>query len=237
MKLDVLAIVAHPDDVELNCSGTLIKHVKAGHQVGIVDLTEGEMSTRGTVATRRAETAKASEIMGIHYRNNLGMADAYFENNAENRHRIIQEIRHTRPKIVITNPPKDRHPDHGRAANLVKESVFYAGLAKIATSHEGENQKAWRPEKLFYFLQYTYLKPDLVVDISEHVEQKFEAIKAFKSQFKDGSEKDAQTLLSSPTFFDTIKARWLEMGAAGNCYAAEGFLAEQCPKPENLMDI
>ncbi|MFM7195832.1 MAG: bacillithiol biosynthesis deacetylase BshB1, partial [Bacteroidota bacterium] len=185
MKLDLLAIAAHPDDAELGCSGTLAKHISMGHQVGIVDLTQGELGTRGSAEIRMQEAEAAAAVLGLHARENLKLRDGRFQNNEEDQLAVIRAIRKYRPEIVITNAPEDRHPDHGRAARLVADACFYAGLNRIVTNLEGEEQNAWRPKNLFHFVQSQSLAVDFVVDITAYWELKLQSIKAYKSQFYD----------------------------------------------------
>jgi len=167
LKLDILAFAAHPDDVELSCSGTLMKHIEMGKKVGIVDLTVGQLGSRGSSELRLIEAQKASEILGISIRENLGMEDGYFVNDATHRLKIIEKIREYQPDVVLCNVPEDRHPDHGRASELVAEACFYSGLTKIETQAEGEQQKSWRPNAVYHYIQDHYHEPDFVVDITE----------------------------------------------------------------------
>ncbi len=227
MKLDILTIAAHPDDVELSCVGTVIKAVKAGKKVGMLDLTEGQLGTRGTNKLRLEEAAKAAKIIGASVRENLGLMDGYFEHNHENRHKIIQKIRQYKPDIIITNPPIDRHPDHGRCSAMVTEAWFYAGLQKIETEWEGKKQEPHRPSRLFYFMQHYNYEPSFVVDISDEMEQKMEAIKAFGSQFHSENSKEPETLLSQPHFLDSIKDRCSSWGHSIGVRYAEGFITQR----------
>ncbi len=183
MKLDILAFAAHPDDIEISAAGTLMKHIAEGKKVGIVDLTQGELGTRGTILTRYEEAKNASDLMGIHYRTNLKMADGFFENNGENRLAIIREIRRCRPEVVLANAITDRHPDHARASQLVSDACFYAGLPKIETFLDGELQVAYRPKNTYHYIQDRFIEPDFVVDVSPYVERKMEALKSYKTQF------------------------------------------------------
>src|SRR5438309_179189 len=184
MKLDVLAIGVHPDDVELGCSGTLINEVKRGKQVGIVDLTEGELGTRGTVEDRYKEAADAAKIIGAAARENLKMRDGFFKNDEEHQLKVIQVLRKYQPEIVITNVVEDRHPDHGRAGNLVYDACFLSGLKQVQTTDEnGAAQEKWRPKYLFHYIQDRFYEPDVIVDISNAFEQKMESVKAYTTQF------------------------------------------------------
>jgi bacillithiol biosynthesis deacetylase BshB1 len=227
MKLDILAFGAHPDDIELSCAGTLIKAVKAGKKVGIVDLTEGQLGTRGSAEIRLKEAANAAKIIGASVRDNLGMMDGYFTNDKEHRIKLIQKIRQYKPEIVVANVPLDRHPDHGRASQMVTEACFYSGLVKIETEWEGKKQEAFRPARIFYYMQHFSYDFSFVVDTSDVIEQKYEAIKAFKSQFHDPNSKEPETVLTSPQFIEHVKQRDAQMGYAIGVKYAEGFLSQR----------
>jgi N-acetylglucosamine malate deacetylase 1 len=227
MKLDILTIAAHPDDVELSCVGTIIKAVKAGKKVGMLELTEGQLGTRGSNQLRLQEAANAASITGASVRENLGLMDGYFENTHENRHKIIQKIRQYQPDIVITNPPSDRHPDHGRASIMVTEACFYAGLQKIETYWEGNKQAPHRPKSLFYFMQHYNYEPAFLVDISEEMDQKLKAIRAFGSQFHVEGSKEPETLLSQPHFLYSIVERNSYWGYSMGVKFAEGFMVQR----------
>jgi N-acetylglucosamine malate deacetylase 1 len=227
MNVDILTIAAHPDDVELSCVGTIIKAVKAGKKVGMVDLTEGQLGTRGTNELRLQEAANAAKIIGASARDNLGMMDGYFENTHENRHKIIQKIRQYKPDIVITNPPLDRHPDHGRCSQMVTEACFYAGLQKIETEWEGVKQEPHRPSRVFYFMQHYNYEPSFVVDISDEMDQKLKAIRAFGSQFHKEDSNEPETLLSHPHFLYSIVERNSNWGYIIGAKFAEGFLTQR----------
>jgi len=236
-KLDILAFAAHPDDVELSCSGTLIRHIEAGKRVGIVDLTEGELGSRGSAALRKEEAAVASQIMGIHYRANLGMRDGFFTIDEAHQRLIIEQIRHTRPDIILANAVNDRHIDHGRAAKLVAEAAFLSGLRRIETHFEGKLQEAWRPRVLYHYIQDRYLKPDFVVDITEQFERKLEAVKAFGSQFYDPNSNEPMTPISRPDFLDFIEARAREMGRIVPVTYGEGFTVERAIGVNDLTQL
>lgn len=227
LKLDILALGAHPDDVELSCAGTLIKHARMGKKVGIVDLTSGQLGTRGNPELRIQEAHEAAKIMKLAIRENLQMEDGFFLNDKEHQLKIIQVIRKYRPDVLLINAPKDRHPDHGRAAHLSKEAAFLSGLAKISTSYNGKEQEAWRPKTVYNYIQSMYLKPDLIVDISEVMDEKMLAILAYKSQFFDPSSQEEATFISSPEFLDFIKSRARELGQIATCKYAEGFIAQR----------
>lgn len=238
MKLDILTIAAHPDDVELSCVGTIIKAVKAGKKVGMLDLTEGQLGTRGSAELRLKEAANAAKIIGASIRENMGLMDGYFEHNHENRHKIIQKIRQYKPDIIITNPPMDRHPDHGRASAMVTEAWFYSGLQKIETEWEGKKQEPHRPSRLFYFMQDYNYEPSFVVDISDEIEDKMNAIKSFGSQFYSAHSKEPETLLSQPTFLDFIKEKSGVWGHAIGTRYAEGFITpRKVFGVNNIFDI
>lgn len=237
MKLDILAFAAHPDDVELSASGTLMKHIANGKKVGIVDLTQGELGSRGTIQTRYDEANDASKIMGVSYRTNLKMRDGFFEISEENTHAIIREIRKCQPEIVLINAIDDRHPDHGRASKLVSEACFYAGLVKVETIFDGAPQQACRPKAVYHYIQDRYIKPDFVVDVSEFVERKIEAIKAFKTQFYDPTSNEPTTPISGEDFFEFLKSRMKEFGRPIGAEYAEGFTAERFIGVNDLFDL
>lgn len=237
MKLDILAFAAHPDDVELSASGTLMKHIASGKKVGIVDLTQGELGSRGTIETRYKEADEASRIMGVHYRTNLKMSDGFFEINEKNKRLIIEQVRLCQPEIVLMNAVTDRHPDHGRASQLVSEACFYAGLRKIETEWEGQRQVHYRPKAMYHYIQDRFLKPDFVVDVTPYVERKIEAIKAFKTQFYDPQSLEPDTPISGKDFFDFIKGRMRELGRPIGAEFAEGFTVERFMGVEDLFSL
>jgi len=237
-KLRILAFGAHPDDVELGCGGILAKHAAAGDAVGIADLTLGQMGTRGSIEGRLQEAAAAGRILGLALRTNLEMEDGLFENDHSHRLKVIQVLRRYRPDIVICNAPHDRHPDHGRAAALVKEASFYAGLAKIETRDtDGNIQTPWRPKVLFHYIQFYDLTPDVLVDISDVFEQKMESILAHRSQFYDPASTEPQTLIASPEFLDHIRFRAANFGLNIGVKYAEGLIAARIPGLKSLNDI
>jgi bacillithiol biosynthesis deacetylase BshB1 len=237
MKLDILAISAHPDDIELSCSGTLIAHKSQGYITGILDLTEGEMSTRGTPETRQKESAEASKIMGLSLRENLGLSDAKFDLSFENQLRVIKVLRKFRPEIILANALYDRHPDHVRAAELIEEAVFKSGLVKIDTEDENGIQSPWRPKKVFHYIQSVSLEPDFICDISAHMEEKMAAIRVFKSQFFDPKSKEPDTYISNPDFLKLIEARSREWGHRIGVSFGEGFVQRQSLGVKNLFDL
>ncbi len=237
MKVDILAFAAHPDDIELGVSGTIMKHIAMGKTVGIVDLTQGELGSRGTIETRYDEAAEATKIMGVHYRTNLKMRDGFFEISEENKLAIIREIRKCKPEIVLMNAVSDRHPDHGRASKLVSEACFYSGLRKVVTEIDGVEQLAHRPQAAYHYIQDRYSKPDFVVDITEFAHLKIEAIKAYKTQFFDPSSAEPQTPISGKDFIEFVTARMRELGRPIGVEYAEGFTVERFIGVSNLFDL
>ena len=237
MKLDILAIAAHPDDVELSAMGTLIKAKKAGKKIGIVDLTQGELGTRGTAETRKEEAAVSSKIAQLDARENLKMADGFFQNTKENQLLIIEQIRKYQPDVVLINAVSDRHPDHGKGAVIAKEACFLAGLSKIETLVDGKNQEKWRPKSVYHYIQDYYHKPDIVIDISEEVEQKIETIKAFKTQFFDPNNPAPNTPISGEEFFDFLKGRWADFGRYIGAQYGEGFMVTRPAGVHHITDL
>ena len=237
MKLDILVFAVHPDDAELGCSGTILKYIAQGKKVGIVDLTPGELGTRGSKETRKVEAADASAILGVHVRKNLGMRDGFFTNDEAHQLQLIEIIRKYRPQIVLANAIDDRHPDHGRAAALVTDSVFLAGLPKINTNENGLEQEAWRPNLLLHYIQDKYIKPDILIDITPFWEQKVAAIKAYKTQFFNPELQEPDTYISSSDFLDGIEARAREFGRSIQCSYAEGFTSNKSLGVASLFDL
>lgn len=228
MKVDTLAIGVHPDDVELSCSGTLAKEVRSGKKVAIVDLTRGELGTRGTADTRDQEALEAAKILGVHARENLGMRDGFFVNDEVHQKQVIQVIRKYRPSIILANILHDRHPDHGRAGQLVRDAAFLSGLSKIETTDEsGAPQARWRPAYVLHYIQDNYYDPDLVVDITDVFDTRMESIKAYKTQFLAEDNDGPKTYISSPEFFDSIIGRCRLMGKRIGVKYAEGFVTEK----------
>lgn len=228
MKLDVLAIGAHPDDVELGCSGTLINEVKKGKKVGIIDLTQGELGTRGTVETRYREAAEAAQIMGISVRENLKMRDGFFQNDETHQMQLVEVLRKYRPEIVIGNILEDRHPDHGRGGWLIYDACFLSGLRQIKTTDgEGREQEKWRPKMLLHYIQDRFYEPDIIIDVSEVWEQRMQSIKAYKTQFHDPSSQEPQSYLSTPDFMEAIVARARLLGKRIGVKYGEGFLSKK----------
>lgn len=228
MVLDIIAFGVHPDDVELGCSGTLMAAIAEGKKVGVVDLTRGELGTRGTAETRLVEATNAAAIMGLHHRENLGMADGFLQNDETHQRKIIEVIRRFRPSIVLANAPEDRHPDHGRSAKLVSDAAFLAGLRKIETKGPGgQLQEAWRPAYVFHYIQDRFLKPDFVMDISAFIDRKMEAILAYNTQFYNPELKEPATYISSPQFLEVLKGRDGMLGKNIGVAYAEGFITEK----------
>lgn len=237
MKLDILAIASHPDDVELSCSGTLIAHVAMGKKVGVIDLTRGELGTRGDVQTREEEASAASKVMGLQVRENMGFEDGFFQNNRENQIALIVAIRTYQPEIIIANAIEDRHPDHGRGAQLITDASFLSGLSKISTRYEGKEQVAWRPKAVYHFIQDRYIRPDFVVDITPYWEQKIASIRAYRTQFFNPNVNGPDTYISSPEFLDFIAARAQEWGHSIGVKYGEGFTREKQLGIRNLFDF
>lgn len=237
MKLDILAIAAHPDDVELSCAGTLMVHAAQGMKVGVVDLTRGELGTRGTPELRDLEAQAAAKVMGLEVRENLGLADGFFRNERTEQLAIITAIRKYQPDIVLANAIDDRHPDHGRAAKLIADSCFMAGLRKIETSLNGELQAAWRPKQVFHFLQDRYHEPDFVVDITPVLERKLEAIRCFSSQFLAAKDHEPQTYISGTGFFDSVLYRSKMLGKMVGVEYAEGYTSAKKIGIRNFADL
>ena len=235
--VDILAIGVHPDDIELNCSGTLLHQMAQGSTVAIVDMTKGELGTRGNAVLRLKEAKKAAQILGVKYRENLGMADGWFRNTKENQLKVIQMIRKYRPKVLICNAIKDRHPDHGRASELVSEAAFYAGLSKISTKDKGKVQLPWRPLATYHAIQDRYIKPDFLVDITPYHSQKMESILAYGSQFYQAGQKGPETPISGKSFLLAIDARMRDFGRVLQVDFAEGFTVERSIGVKNLLDL
>lgn len=227
MKLDVLAFGVHPDDVELSCAGVLLAEKSIGKKTGIIDLTLGELGTRGTTETRKQEAANASKILGIDVRENLQLADGFFENNELHQRKVIAAIRTYQPEIVLCNAPSDRHPDHGRSAQLVAVASFLSGLKKIETDVKGIKQQPWRPKYVFNYIQDKLLIPDFVIDVSDVFEKKLEAIKAYVSQFNNTNSTEPETYISTPDFLESVIYRHKWFGKMIGVKYAEGFISEK----------
>ena len=236
-KLDVLAFAAHPDDVEISCAGTIIKHVSLGKKIGIVDLTRGELGTRGSAEIRDHESALAAKILGLSIRENLGFKDGFFVIDEENKLKIVEKIRKYQPEIVLCNSIVDRHPDHGRASQLVSESCFLSGLTKVVTFENGVEQNAWRPQFVYHYIQDKYIKPDFVIDVTEFMTQKMNAIKAFKSQFYDPNSLEPMTPIATANFFDFIEGRARDLGRNIGVEFGEGFTTERIVGINSFEDL
>lgn len=227
MKLDILAFGAHPDDVELGCGATVAKEVSLGKKVGIIDLTRGELGTRGSADLRDQEAARAAEILGVVVRENLGFRDGFFINDELHQLEIIKRIRKFRPEIVLCNAIKDRHIDHGKGSSLVSDACFLSGLRKIETQHEGESQEAWRPSTVYHYIQWQNLDPDFVVDVSGFIQQKVDSVLAYSSQFYDPSSKEPESPISSKNFLESVTYRARDLGRLIGREHGEGFTTER----------
>lgn len=237
MKLDILVMAAHPDDAELAVSGTIAAAIAQGKKVGIVDFTRGELGTRGTPEIRLAESAEASQILGIHARVNLELADGFFQNDQESQLKLIEVIRAFQPEIVLANALEDRHPDHGKGAQLAIDACFLSGLRKIETTYKGVKQTEWRPKQLFHYIQDRYLTPDFVIDISKHWATKEASIRAFRSQFFDPNSTEPASYISSPEFLNFIEARAREMGHKIGVQYGEGFQTQKTIAIHDLTSL
>lgn len=238
LKLDILVLPVHPDDAELGCAGTILKEIALGKKVGIVDLTRGELGTRGSAEIREQEAAESGKILGLAVRGNLGLPDGFFTNTKEYQLKVIETIRRFKPEILITNAYHDRHPDHGRASRLVEEAAFLSGLRKIETYYNNEPQEAWRPNLVLHFIQDNYIKPDILVDVTGHWDKKVESIYAFGSQFFNPDwQNEPQTYISSPEFIAVIDARAREFGKSIGVKYAEGFTSRKILGVNSLSDL
>ncbi len=237
MKLDILAVGVHPDDIELACSGTLLKHIALGKKVGLLDLTRGELGSRGSADIRDQEAENARKLMGVSVRENTRMDDGFFSHTQENLLKIIEVIRAYQPEIVLANALDDRHPDHGRAAKLTADACFLSGLVRIPTERDGKQQDKWRPNAVYHYIQDYYLKPDFVVDITSVIEQKMELILAYKSQFYNPEDTRPLTPISGKDFLEFIYARARDFGRPASVDYAEGFNVARTPLVNNLFDL
>jgi N-acetylglucosamine malate deacetylase 1 len=237
MKLDILVLSAHPDDAELGCGATIAKHVSKGYRVGIIDLTQGELGTRGTMETRQAEAQAAASILGVSVRENLELADGFFSNTPEQQRVVIQAIRTYQPEMVLTNAMNDRHPDHGKGASLVADACFLSGLSKIETHLNGQLQKAWRPKSVYHFIQSYLTVPDFVVDVSGHWPAKMESIRAYRTQFFDPASEEPETFISKPGFLQLVEARGRDLGYSIGAEYGEGFTVRRFPGVEDLFQL
>jgi len=237
MKLDILVLAVHPDDAELGCSGTILKHIALGKKVGIVDFTRGELGTRGTAETRDAEAADSANILGLHTRENLRFKDAFFKNDEAHQLEVIRMIRKYQPEIIFSNALRDRHPDHGKAGDLANDACFLSGLPKIKTLDNGIEQEAWRPRLNFQYIQDYYIQPDVIVDITPFMDTKLQAIQAFKTQFYNPDEEAPSTYISSPEFFESVIGRAREFGKSIGATYGEGFTSRKLLGIDNLFDL
>jgi len=232
-----MAVFAHPDDAELGCSGTILKHISLGHKVGIVDFTRGELGTRGTPKIRAKESVDAAKLLGVSVRENLNLADGFFENDKPHQLSVIHVIRKFKPVIVLANATYDRHSDHGRAAQLVHDACFLSGLAKIVTKDNGKAQAAWRPKALYHYVQSQLMLPDFIVDISGFWDKKMQAIRSYKSQFYDPASKEPESYVSNPNFLKMIEARAIEFGHAIGTSHGEGYTVRRPMGVKSLLDV
>ena len=234
MKIDILAIGAHPDDVELGCSGTIAKEIANNKKVGILDLTKGELGTRGSAEIREKEANDAAKILNVAFRENLNFKDGFFKNDEEHQLKLIQVIRKYKPDIILCNAIDDRHIDHPRGAKLVIDSCFLSGLKKIVTEYNNKEQEPWRPLNIYHYIQWKNLKPDFVVDISNFFEIKIKAVKSFKSQFYNENEPVQNTPISTKNFLDSIEYRARDLGRLTNVDYAEGFISARLPLIDSI---
>ena len=237
MKLDILAVGAHPDDIELSCGATLAKEIANGKKVGLLDLTRGELGTRGSAATRAQEAATAAEILGVAVRENLDLGDGFFRNDRESQLKIIQILRKYRPEIVICNAISDRHIDHGRGSTLTSEACFLSGLVKIETQMDGMDQEKWRPKNVYHYIQWHNLKPDFVVDVTGFMDKKKEAVLAYRSQFFDEKNNKWNTPISSLNFKESVGYRARDLGRLIGTEYGEGFTVERYPAVDSIFDL
>ena len=237
MKIDILAIGAHPDDVELGCGGTIAKMISEGKSVAIIDLTKGELGTRGTDKTRKEEADNARNILGVSARENLEMKDGFLQNSEEYQRHIVKMIRKYRPEFVFANAKDDRHPDHAKAAKLVSDACFLSGLRKIETELEGSPQEAWRPKHVFHYIQWKEIEADFVIDISEFIDKKIEACLAYKTQFYDPSSNEPMTPIATKDFLESLTYRAQNLGRLSGCAYAEGFTTERVLALKNFEGI
>ncbi len=237
MKLDLLVFAVHPDDAELGCSGTILKSIAEGKKVGIVDLTRGELGTRGTAETRDQEAANSAKILGLHIRENLKMKDGFFQNDEAHQLTVIAAIRKYQPEIILCNALADRHPDHGRASNLIYDAAFLSGLPKIKTEQDGKSQSAWRPGLVLNYIQDRYIKPDILIDITPYWEQKLASIRAFESQFYNPDSSEPATYISSPEFLKGVESRAREFGKSIQVTYAEGFTSRKLLGVNSIFNL
>lgn len=237
MKLDILAIGAHPDDVELGCGGTIAKEIANGKKVGILDLTRGELGTRGSAEIRDKEAADAAQILGVSVRENLAFADGFFVNDKEHQLEIIKMIRKYQPEVVLCNATEDRHIDHPKGSKLTSDACFLSGLIKIETNLDGVNQEAWRPKKVYHYIQWKPMEPDFVVDVTGYMDIKTKAVKAYASQFFDPNSKEPESPITSKNFIDSVLYRANDLGRLIGVESAEGFISERYVAIDKLDDL
>ncbi|OIQ38716.1 MAG: bacillithiol biosynthesis deacetylase BshB1 [Bacteroidetes bacterium MedPE-SWsnd-G1] len=237
MKLDILAIGAHPDDVELGCGATIAKEIFLGKKIGVLDLTRGELGTRGSAEIRDKEAANSAKILGLEVRENLGLADGFFQNTKENQLKIIEILRKYKPTMVLCNAIDDRHIDHGKGSKLVSDACFLSGLRKIETELDGEKQESWRPKHVYHYIQWKNIEPDFVIDVSGFIDKKVESVKAYSSQFFDANSKEPSSPISSKNFLDSITYRAQDLGRLIGVAHAEGFTVERFVAVNKLDDL
>lgn len=236
-QVDILCITAHPDDVEISMAGTVLHHVAVGHSVGIVDLTAGELGTRGTPELRRQEAEAARRVLGVEFRYQLGLADGFFRSDEESLLAVVASVRRHRPRVVFTNAVRDRHPDHGRGAALVAEACFLSGLRKVITHQAGTEQEAWRPTTVLHAIQDRYIEPDFVVNITPYWEKKMEALLCFRSQFHDPASKEPESPIAREDFLPYLEGRAREMGRLIMTTYGEGFTTARPPGVQDVMGL
>jgi len=237
MKLDILAIGAHPDDVEMSCGATIAKEVARGKKVGILDLTRGELGTRGSAKIREEEATEAAKILGVVVRDNLGLADGFFENDRASQIELVKIIRKYKPEVVFCNAIYDRHIDHGRGSSLASDACFLSGLRKIETIYEGSPQQQWRPKQVYHYIQWKEIKPDVVVDVTGFMDKKLESVHAYKSQFYDVKSKEPDTPISSKNTLDSLSYRNRNLGRLIGKKAGEGFTVERYAAVDSIFDL
>lgn len=235
--VDILCITAHPDDTEIGMGGTVLRHIDQGRTVGLVDLTVGELGTRGSGEIRKQEAAAAAKTLGVSFRYQLGLRDGFFRADEESLLKVVTALRRHRPQVVFTNAVHDRHPDHGRGSNLVSEACFLSGLRRISTEHGGVEQEAWRPTSVIHIIQDRWIDPDLVIDVSDYWELKMEALACFKSQFHDPDSTEPLSPISVPEFLPTLEGRARDMGRLIGAVFGEGFTVERPPGVRDVMDL
>lgn len=234
-QVDILCITAHPDDAEIGMGGTILRHLHQGRSVGIIDLTAGELGTRGSGEIRRQEAAEAAKLLGVSFRYQLGLRDGFFRVDEESLLKVVVALRRHRPSIVLTNAIQDRHPDHGRGSHLVSEACFLSGLRRISTSHMGKEQEQWRPIAVYHCIQDRWVHPDLVVDVTDFWRKKMEVLACFKSQFFDPTSTEPVSAISVPEFMPMLEGRARDMGRLISVPFGEGFTVERPPCVDDLM--